>query len=186
MVLIFSHQFPSFFAPDSHHSLPLASQDDVAPHSSGPNSLVSTVIHFGHRLTIAAPLLTPAALLALTVRLEAYQDAEPIPTSALTLPLNREAAVVVGHHGPTLEDVEEFHYHTRTRFVERCSAIVAESDGVETSEQHDEDWHRLVACHNPWMAPTSLKGKVYSLGALNGCWSGRLMVGPSPFQTPNS
>jgi len=154
----------------------LALDDDVAPHSSGPPPFVTTVVHFGRRLAIAAPLLTPAALLALTVRLEAYHDAEPIPMSALALPPNREAANAAGRLGPTLEDVEEFHYHTRTRFIQRFSETVADVDAVEASEQHDEEWHRLMACHDPWMAPTSLKGKVYSLGALNGCWSGRLMI----------
>jgi hypothetical protein len=63
---------------------------------------------------------------------------------------------------------------------------VADVDAVETSEQHDEEWYRLMGCHDPWMAPTAMKGKVYSLGALNGCWSGRLMVCASLFQTPNS
>ena len=166
------------FAPDSHFYLPLCC--DVAPHSSGPSSEVATISHFGHELTVAAPLLTTAALLALTVRVEAYQDTTPLPPPTLQLPADREVANALGYRGPTLEDVREFNYGVRTSFIDRCSSTLetldSDSDSRWGSEQHDEDWNRVVACHDPRIGNTSLRGMVYTLGTLSGCWSGRVLV----------
>jgi hypothetical protein len=121
--------------------------------------------------------------MALTVRLEAFQDASPLPRSTLHLPADRDAANVLGRRGPTLEDVREFHHGTRTSFVDRCPVIFGTSDlpHGEGSKRHDEDWTRLVACYDPWVGQTTLRGIVYTPGTLSGCWSGHTLVCQSEF-----
>jgi len=107
---------------------------------------VANITHYGHELTLAAPLLTSPALLAITVRIEAYQDVGPIPRSAGELPRNRAAASSLGLRGVTLEDVCEFHYQTRIQCAERCP-LTLDSDNDEDeslypskgSERYDED-----------------------------------------------
>jgi hypothetical protein len=99
-------------------------------------------------------------------------DISTLHPSAANLPLNREIANGLG---PTLEDVQEFHYGTRTRFVDRCR-ISSDVDDSGGSRRHDEDWSRLVSCHDPWMTEPPLRGKVYTLGSVTGCWAGRFCV----------
>jgi len=147
---------------------------------SGPPPKATKIIHYSHELTLAAPVLTPSALLATIVRIEAMMDTSSLHPSAAYLPLNREMANALGQTGPTLEDVREFHYGTRTRFVDRCRIPPGADDSdlalQSGSARHDEDWSRLVSCHDPWMDEPPLRGKVYTLGTLSGCWTGRFCL----------
>jgi len=145
-----------------------------APWASGPPPKTRKIIHYSHELTLAAPVLTSPALLATTVRLGAVMDRTP-PQFPANFPLNREMANALGITGPTLEDVREFHYNIRPRFVDRCHIYPDESDRATSSGsiRHDEDWSRLVSCHDPWMKEPPLRGKVFTVGALSGCWTGR-------------
>lgn len=157
--------------------MPLCLSQNAAPHTSGPTPKVTRIVHYTHEITIAAPSLTSAALLAMTVRAEAVQDNSPLPAQALTLPLNREAANALGVMGKTLEDVREFHYNVRTRFLEKCTVGTADSSNrIIDSTRHDEDWYRLVSCHDPWGSVAHMRGKVYTLGSMSGTWDGRLLV----------
>jgi hypothetical protein len=175
-------QYPSIQTPDSHFDLPLCPlQEGIAAHTSGPPPKITTFVHYNHQLTIAAPSLTAAALLATSVRIEAIQDTSPLPAASRNLPPTREIADARGLTGKTLEDVREFQYRVRTRFLERCTL---DEDGDESdssseivdSERHDEDWHRLVCCYDPWNDQAVLRGKVWSPGTLSGSWDGRVMV----------
>jgi hypothetical protein len=140
---------------------------------------MTTITHYSHRLTLAAPPLTSAALLASTVRQEAILDVSPVLTSSTLLP-DRATANATGHMGITLEDVHEFHYNVRTPFLERCAidlnANPVDSERGQGSMRHDEDWSRQVSCYDPWMEPPPLRGVVYTPGALSGSWSGRILV----------
>lgn len=138
---------------------------------SGPLPLVTQIHYLGHKLKLAVPPLTPAALLNFVVRQEAWQDTVPLPSRIAQLPVTREEATARGLATPALtqEDVREFHYHTRTRFFQHNQGI--------TSEQLDKDWFRLVACHTPSAIGRPLKGIIYPLGTLVGNWSGRIFVG---------
>ena len=166
------------YGPDSHFDFPLCPELDVpAPWASGPPPKTRKIIHYSHELTLAAPVLTSPALLATTVRLGAVMDRTP-PQFPANFPLNREMANALGITGPTLEDVREFHYNIRPRFVDRCHIYPDESDRATSSGsiRHDEDWSRLVSCHDPWMKEPPLRGKVFTVGALSGCWTGRYCV----------
>jgi hypothetical protein len=136
-------------------------------------------LHYNHELTIAAPALTSAALLATTVRVEAIQDKSPLPPQASSLPPTREVANALGLTGKTLEDVRDFQYSVRTRFLERCDEDADDSSSsseIVDSMRHDEDWYRLVCCFDPWTDQETMRGKVYTLGTLSGSWDGRIMV----------
>lgn len=169
------------FAPDSHFPLPFCECVDAPePYSSGPSPKVRTITHYSRRLTIATPPLTPAALLATTVRVEAFHDGLPLPPASQSLPPDRASANAIGYTGITLEDVRHFHYETRTCYVERCT-VNGDTDSVDRgliqgSMRHDEDWSRQVSCHDPWTDSPLLRGKVYTPGALTGSWSGRVLV----------
>ncbi|KAF9223345.1 hypothetical protein BS17DRAFT_796036 [Gyrodon lividus] len=173
--LVRGYQFPSVFAPDIYFYLPLCEEHDeeVIPGFSGPPPLVTQIHYFGHKLSLAVPPLTPAALLNFAVRREAWQDKIPLHPRIANLPATREEAIAQNLSSPMLtqEDVREFHYHTRTRFFERNCG----SQGV-TSEPLDKEWFRLVACSSPWAVERPLKGVVYPLGTLVGNWSGRMFV----------
>ncbi|KIM85033.1 hypothetical protein PILCRDRAFT_817871 [Piloderma croceum F 1598] len=175
-------RYPSIQTPDSHFDLPLCPlQEGIAAHTSGPPPKITTLLHYNHQLTIAAPSLTSAALLAASVRIEAIQDISPLPAVSRNLPPTREIANARGLTGKTLEDVREFQYKVRTRFLERCTL---DEDGNESgssseivdSERHDEDWYRLVCCYDPWNDQAVLRGKVWSPGTLSGSWDGRVMI----------
>ena len=140
---------------------------------------MTTITHYSHRLTLAAPPLTSAALLATTVRQEALLDVSPLLTSG-SYPPDRATANATGHRGITLEDVREFHYNVRTPFLEKCAidlnANPMDSERGQGSMRHDEDWSRQVSCYDPWMELPPLRGAVYMPGALSGSWSGRILV----------
>jgi hypothetical protein len=44
---------------------------------------------------------------------------------------------------------------------------------VGGSKNGDEDWYRLVACHDPRDGDMPLRGVVYRLGSIAGSWAGR-------------
>ncbi|KAF9238529.1 hypothetical protein BU15DRAFT_88368 [Melanogaster broomeanus] len=172
--LVRGYQFPSVFAPDIHFYLPLCEEHgETATGFSGPPPLVTQIQYFGHRLNLAVPPLTPAALLNFAVRREAWQDTVPLPSRIANLPATREEAILRNITSPMLtqEDVREFHCHTRTRFFERNHG----GRGV-ASEQLDKEWFRLVGCYTPWAIERPLKGIVYPLGTLVGNWCGRMLV----------
>jgi len=119
-------------------------------------------------------------MLATTVRVEAMMDTGTLLPRAANLPVNREMADAMGVTGPTHEDVREFHYGTRTPFVDRCriSPDASDEDGdpESGSMRHDADWFRLVSCHDPWTKGPPLRGKVFTPGAMTGCWTGRFCL----------
>lgn len=170
-VLKFRTQYPSVFAPDTYFYLPLCEEHDKLAGFSGPPPLVTQIHYLGHKLKLAVPPLTSAALLNFVVRQEVWQDTVPLPSRVSRLPATREEAIARGRGTPALtqEDVREFHFHTRTRLFQLDQSI--------TSERLDKDWYRLVACHTPSAVERPLKGIVYSLGTLVGKWSGRIFVG---------
>lgn len=167
--------------PDSHFYLPLCeSEDGPAPFTSGPPPSVAQLTHYGHHLTISSPSLTSAALLGTLVRVEAVQDISPLPAEAMRLPPNRAAANALGITGQTLEDVQEFHYRVRTRYLERSRQEKNAGNSTDTriigSSRHDEEWHRLVCCYDLWTDQPTMRGKVYTPGTLSGYWDGRSLV----------
>ncbi|KAH0833351.1 hypothetical protein J3R83DRAFT_12422 [Lanmaoa asiatica] len=168
--LVRGYQYPSIFAPDTYFYLPLCEEHDEFAGFSGPLPLVTQIHYLGHKLKLAVPPLTSAALLNFAVRREAWQDRVSLPSHIALLPATREEAFARGLVTPALtqEDVREFHCRTRTRFFQHNRGI--------TSEQLDQDWFRLVACHTPSAIGRPLKGIVYPLGTLVGNWNGRIFI----------
>ncbi|KAF8840207.1 hypothetical protein BDN67DRAFT_968916 [Paxillus ammoniavirescens] len=172
--IVRGYQFPSVLAPDAHFYLPLCEEhEEVTNGFSGPPPFVTQISYFGHKLNIAVPPVTPAALLNFAVRREYWQDNSVLPARISDLPATREEAIARNLPSPRLtqEDVREFYYLTRTRFFEYNH----NSQGV-TSERLDKEWFRLVACHTPWAVDRPLKGVVYPLGTLVGNWCGRMLI----------
>ncbi|KAG9315384.1 hypothetical protein JVU11DRAFT_4531 [Chiua virens] len=166
--IVRGYQYPSVFAPDTYFYLPLCEEHNDAPGFSGPPPLVTQIQYLGHKLNLAVPPLTSAALLSFVVRREAWQDTVPLSSRISRLPTTRQEAISRDLVPPSLtqEDVRDFHYHTRTRFFQHDV----------TSERLDKDWFRLVGCHTPSAEERRLKGIVYPLGTLVGNWSGRIFV----------
>ncbi|KAH7911693.1 hypothetical protein BJ138DRAFT_1113010 [Hygrophoropsis aurantiaca] len=181
--IVVGYKFPSTYAPDSHFYIPPCENlQSLALGSSGPPPEISEIMHYGHKLTIAAPLLTPAALLNFVIRFEAEQDISALPPAISQLPENRAQAISLGLLGPRLtqEDVIDFHYGSRIREFERGRLTVDEfGEEIQSSEIHDKDWFRLVSCCDLWSDASPLKGIVYPLGSLIGKWNGRILV-PDP------
>lgn len=135
-------------------------------------------MHYSHKLVLAAPLITVAATLITAVRTEELQTDQTFPNTARMLPQDRATAMALGAVGPTLEDITRFHFHDRI-CVPSCGAARAQPEHhheARWSERYDEDWSRLVACHDPWIGSVPLRGKVFTPGSLSGSWAGRLMV----------
>ena len=142
-------------------------------------------MHYSHKLVLAVPIVTAAAALITTVRTEELQTSETFPNTALLLPPDRATAIASGAIGPTLEDITRFHFQERIHVPSCCPLTIDPefdiSDGENQvmllgSERYDEDWSRLVACHDPWMGSMPLRGKVFTIGSMAGSWAGRLMV----------
>ncbi|KAG6335185.1 hypothetical protein ID866_3911 [Astraeus odoratus] len=166
--------YSSVFAPDAYFYLPLCEDhDDLTDGFSGPTTTVATINYYGHRLQLAVPPLTPAALLNFLVRREARQDSIPLNPQVADLPANRAEAAARGIASPsfTQADVREFHYGTRTHYFKHHA-----SDNSDRSLQLDTEWFRLVSCYNLWDIERPLRGVVYSLGTLVGDWHGRMLV----------
>ncbi|KAJ7590229.1 hypothetical protein C8J56DRAFT_937145 [Mycena floridula] len=164
--------YPSIHAPDAYFQLPLPPQDHPISETWTPPRVV-TVCHYGHPLTLSAPLLTPIALLVGLLRIQIYIDAEPFDPSSLP--------------GPRIQDIVEFR-NIRIKAPERCRLVVDEvyddfpdgksvdqSDVLQGSRRYDEDWHRLVSCYDPFEKVTPLRGIVYRIGSLVGSWAGRFL-----------
>lgn len=185
-------QYPSFYAPDAYYLLPLCDEGEPsAEHFSAPLSPISTITHYSHKLTLCAPVIVSAALLATIVRLEEEQNLHSLPPATMRLPPNRMAASAVGAMGPTLEDVVHFHCHTRVALRKQCTTEISSSlyqdeaceEAIDKSCStsigsgcYDEDWSRLVACYDPWLRQAPLRGPVYKVGSLSGSWAGRIVV----------
>jgi hypothetical protein len=140
-------------------------------------------VHYSHKLVLVAPLATVAATLITAMRTEELQTDETFPDTALRLPIDRATAIASGAVGPTLEDITRFHFQERIHIPSRNTITInpdfdneARQAGSLVSERYDEDWSRLVACHDPRIGSMPLRGKVFTLGSMAGSWAGRLMV----------
>ena len=154
------------------------------------------VVHYSHRLQIVAPVVAPAAVLSLTLQADSFQDVSNLPATAQNLPRNRASAIVQGVNGPTLDEIVDFHLTNRIPTMELLSPVL-ETEYVEDfneskkqteddsdiggSKSCDEDWYRLVACHDPRDGDMPLRGVVYRLGSIAGSWAGRFQVSHSFF-----
>ncbi|KAF8224160.1 hypothetical protein L208DRAFT_1425867 [Tricholoma matsutake] len=182
--IVTGYRFSSTYAPDSYFHLPICGRTtSVAPHCSGPSPPRTEIIHYSHKLVLATPLVTVPATLITAVRTEELQTEETFPDGAFSLPPDRPTAIAMGAVGPTLEDITRFHFQERIR-LPRCSPVTIEAEfddeEIQTmslgSESYDEDWSRLVACHDPWIGSMPLRGKVFTPGSMTGSWAGRLMI----------
>jgi hypothetical protein len=151
----------------------------------------SEVVHYSHHLQVAAPVVAPAVVLSLTLQADSFQDISNIPVTAYNLPHDRASAVAQGAIGPTLNEILDFHLRNRiptmesllpvpdTEYVENLEVIATKPEddlGVGGSKSCDEDWYRLVACHDPRDGDMPLRGVVYRLGSIVGSWAGRFQV----------
>jgi hypothetical protein len=143
-------------------------------------------VHYSHKVVIAVPLVTAAATLITTVHTEELQANATFPDAALSLLPNRATAIALGAVGPTLEDITRFHFQERIYVSGRIPLTIDPgfdfgADEVKQtmslgSGRYDEDWSRLVACHDPWIGSMPLRGKVFTLGSMSASWAGRMMV----------
>ena len=177
---------------DCYFTLPLCSDSQlidagsVVPHRC-------EVVHYSHRLQIAAPVVAPAVVLSLTVQADSFQDVSNLPPTAQNLPHDRASAIAQGVSGPTLDEIVDFHLKNRipttesffpvleTEYVEDFDAnkeIEGDSD-IGGSKSCDNDWYRLVACHDPRDGDMPLRGVVYGPGSITGSWAGRFQVSHS-------
>ncbi|PBL04335.1 hypothetical protein ARMGADRAFT_50007 [Armillaria gallica] len=190
-------RFPSIYAPDTILHLPISPHvDPLPPIISGPNPSKTTIVHYWQSLTIAAPVLTPIALLSWTVRQEMYQQAHPLDHNFLDqFPTDRHTANAFGVTGPTVEDLTEFHQlricspgplllppHTT---FDTYDSFHTDDDNHEDEEdprqprgsmRYEQDWYRQVSCYDPFALPGALRGPVFSLGSLTGSWAGRWVL----------
>lgn len=135
----------------------------------------TTIIHYSHKLTIAAPLLVQAATLLYTAHVEELQTSLVLQFPSGSTPTAQERAV------------NEFHYETRLQMVQKNASIqfrrcfdsncVAGANRECPSVQMDEDWYRIISCHSLRMGAYPLRGIVFQPGTLAGSWKGRLLVG---------
>ncbi|KAF9460340.1 hypothetical protein BDZ94DRAFT_1284000 [Collybia nuda] len=189
--IIAGHRLASAYAPDCFFNLPICDQTtSIPPHCSGPPASATEIIHYSHKLKLVVPLAVSAAVLITTVRTEELQDWRTFPEPAPSMPLDRGAADTLGVAGPTVEDISSFHFQERISVPRQAvpaidlsfdqfspeGTIEIPPSGSEGSERYDEDWSRLVACHDPWMGPTPLRGKMFTPGSLVGSWEGRMLV----------
>jgi len=174
----------SFAYNSSESHVPFPAQDQ---HAATPDT--HTIIHYSHSITLSAPIISSAAMLAWTARTEKrYGNDEVLIQS---LPETRAA----GRMGPTRQDMRSF---TQLRiqlpqsldpfrnldcsydrlaeklFDDRSDDAVDELFVGEGSTTMDPDWYRLVSCH---ACPAArMRGAVYSLGSSIGLFGGRLIV----------
>ncbi|KAF8896693.1 hypothetical protein BD779DRAFT_1497292 [Infundibulicybe gibba] len=181
------HHYPKTYAPDPKFHLPMHPEHDSEPLYQ-PRAV--EIIHYSHNLTLAVPLVTSAAVLITTLCSEVYQDLNPIQESMHELPADRDTANALDIIGATVQDVVEFHSHTRIHDPGRCRPEISlhfdEDQGDESggsrdeippgnSSGYDEDWVRLVSCYNPYGDNPSLRGRVFQIGSLAGSWEGRFL-----------
>ncbi|KAJ3516509.1 hypothetical protein NLJ89_g1083 [Agrocybe chaxingu] len=189
-VVISGYRHPSVYASDRLFTLPLVQEHAI----STPGMLsppVCELIHYSHPLKIVAPVISSVATLLLALQTEAFQDETSFPHAVRNeLPLTRADAVAQGRTGPTVEDIEHFHYNVRIPTARGPLPSIIRppnrhfdgqpmgmGDGLaEGSERYDSDWYRLVACHDIRVGnECTLRGVIYTPGSMTGSWEGRLM-----------
>lgn len=188
----YSSQYPSVYVPETFFqanpvvalpSAPLCSQ--VVGGAEPPVH----VEHFGQLMHVRTPPVTPAAFLAVSVRLDfARKMKTNYLACLLSLPPNREIADALRFTGPTVED-----------FIEARSASVkpwTESPHQPTinhssrltfempSEQHDAGWSRLMIRSNKLSElPFASRCSAFVPGQLAGLWAGKLLVSQIDFSS---
>jgi hypothetical protein len=143
-------------------------------------------VHYSHKVVLAVPLVTVAATLITTVHTEELQTNTTFPDAALSLLPDRATAIALGAVGPTLEDITRFHLQERIYVSSRIPLTIDPGLDFVAEEPkqtmslgsglYEEDWSRLVACHDPWIGSMPLRGKVFTLGSMSASWAGRMMV----------
>lgn len=195
-----TRQYNAFQAADIHYTLPLLREEHInLPHSIvtahgpypqyPPRTAVSSLTHYGQRVTIAHPPLVQAAQLLYFARRELSGFA--IPPG---VPEDREHALTLGRPtGPTRADYLEFNAVKGARTLQwgdwdwrdtlTPEEIAHVDSGWETypeakalSARFDADWERLIGCYNPWVEPPSGEFARYAFGAMVGRWVGRMLV----------
>ncbi|KAI5122553.1 hypothetical protein M0805_005280 [Coniferiporia weirii] len=196
-LVVAGHRYKSFYAPETFFWFAMEAQSSNTRELSFPSPLSdhahtpihsatfrkSHVVHFGRTVAICAPPVTLAAFLATTVRLDFDQQGRSSPRGCiLSLPLNREAANVLGVGGPTLADMAELASSTRVKPWTRFTGNAGLLGGLVhkmTSDRHDQDWRRITLSHD-YCRLTSrtrpFKNRPFVPGQLSGLWAGKLMV----------
>ena len=146
---------------------------------------VEELVRFGAcTCVIPPPLPSAAKLLYFAIR-----ESVPIQVPP-NLPVDRAAAGPAG--GRTQADLREVNAHRGTPFVPRgrwdfLGSLGSEFELRREREGHrsrelkapsamwDDEWERMTSCWDPWAQPR-FKGSVYTFGALNGLWQGRMLV----------
>ncbi|TFK33451.1 hypothetical protein BDQ12DRAFT_738768 [Crucibulum laeve] len=181
---VIGYRHPSAYAPDTCFKLPLCEhveQSQVFNVSCPP---VSDIVHYSHKLTIAAPPVTSGAMLLYAMRKEAFQDDQTFPSNISNLPVDRAAAVASHREGPTIQDIIDFHYQNRVQAMERVPRrIISDFEqydcdyeqSPQTSRRYEEDWYRCVGCSDLWASDSPLRGIVFKPGTLSGSWAGRFL-----------
>lgn len=194
-----ARQYPSFYAPDEHFTLPLPEdwrRDDLysleTAHGYYPlyreaQETQHTLIHYGQEIVVCPPPLTAAA------KLLYFANREVVPLAIPPqLPVDRAQALAHGiTRGQTQADIIEVNSHLSAKFVPSTDwswkdALTPEQreleeegswsrDLVAPSAAWDNDWERFTNCWDPWSDP-HLKGVVYTFGMMDGLWQGRLLV----------
>ncbi|KAI0053416.1 hypothetical protein FA95DRAFT_1579522 [Auriscalpium vulgare] len=193
------HQYPSYYAPDEHFSLPLPDEwrrDDLYslqtvhgyyPHYREARETQHVFMHYGQEIRICPPPITAAAKLLYFSRREIVPLAIPP-----TLPVDRAQALALGiTRGQTQADIIEVNSHLGAQPLPPTDwdwkeSLTPEQRALEESglwSKHlvapsaswDNDWERCNNCWDPWSQP-ELKGVVYTFGMLDGLWQGRLLI----------
>jgi hypothetical protein len=166
-----------------------------APSADGMLPQIYSIPSFGRQLKLAAPVLTPVAILIAHARYELglghntntsggahATAAAPAPTAGAGVPAQplpapppALAAPAVHVVGPTPADIHE--YETSARVIMPPRRDWADPDD-EPSLTHDHDWARLVSCTDPFAQDQSsvLRSSVYEPGMLSGCFSGTIVT----------
>ncbi|KAF8574414.1 hypothetical protein K439DRAFT_854639 [Ramaria rubella] len=176
-IFIAAYNYTSTHAPITSFMIPPTSRQPtpeyllsgaaVPPLSSLPAPAASTFReYFGTDVTLAHPLLSPAALLSCVVRLE-LDEAEAQVILPEGVPATRAEATTIGWDNPTRQDYEE-KMRPATRFVDWDSTTHGFSWG-----RHNHDWERLLRCYDPWKQVTAVTPgvrQVFTRGMLDGEW----------------
>ncbi|KAG8715578.1 hypothetical protein FRC11_002753 [Ceratobasidium sp. 423] len=176
-----SHKYDILCVPYTHWQLPARDEPDLGeePVIGTPGYLADldlrnrteVVMHMGHRLQLAPPRASVAAIMAFMVRLERNG---PIPAQPAPVIPNLPAQIQhPGHPGLTV--------YPRTRYPTFCGPGSTEFDGRVNrtgSATYDLEWRRILQCGNPF---ANLKFKAMPMfrpGDLAGHWEGRFVFLP--------
>jgi hypothetical protein len=182
--LLISPQWPSWHASPSPFYLPEPPCEHAARLTSPAPPHTRLASYLSHGLALSAPPLLPAATQAYLARFEVYEARQACANRRRLEALvprtraERDASHVLQ---PSLEDVDalaavHMGYPARANDDE---AADGEDEPVRGSAQHDADWFRLVSCMDPRADEMSpLRGPVFKLGQMGGCWAGRQLVSP--------